>query len=978
MTLNTKEKAKDEVENIFLNQIEILDDAEKVQDEKYTILKYCSSILYNIFSGIIIGIAVLFVIAFLKLRTENIDIHFAKNLILKNLNNISFGNLALGWDFSDNRLMLILDNVLLDKNFVLPQLRLYPNTLEILHSNFSIDKLTIVNPKLEVNFDDDKIYINQDLVNEFGKKRKDLQVCISFDDIFKNVKNLIGKKINVKDGRLIIKNKNFVIAEISDIQINNDLLKTFVSLSIGNKKDASKLFATIRNSDFINLDINFENVVYKYLNKLINIPSFIKDAKISGNLSLDLKELYNINKGRFKITGNSVKLDLSNKVYDIPVVNLKGHFNDKTIFFQNLEIKTGATNSVVKNINFNKNRSLLLFDDKSLIKVKNFSIKNLSESKNFPFIINSVKILDGRLKARGVLDPMNIRKDAISFYEYEASFSDADIKIDNLHTFSNIAGNIKHNSGISNIILKSGKIDGLEIKSSAKIDIDDSSCKLSFCTEFDINYLLNSDYFEKFPIFNFFEDANGIFSGVISLNFNKENDTEKLEKLSGIFSCKNRFLKNFNLSIKDAKIEYDNGVLSVNGKLKDNISFVFNSDKNYHGNFKINGELSTRILSMLSITHTMIDGVLDTVISATFNNDYININIKSDSTKSVIKLPIIGVIKSKNDKGIIMLNSIIRGNNVKTNFNLSTAEKSFLGKYISDNGNIMFFESKLEDLNNHSMLSISAEDYSKNWKVNLSLKNFKKNIDWISEINKYKSNILLNFNIENSVIFNEIPFAKAFGSVNIYNGNIEEANVNGLFNEGKTFKIKCFKDGDILSFSILSNNAGNVLKILNISDEILNGNIKLQMISSLDKTQFNGSIDISNFMIKNSNYIHNIILLTSPFGNTFGDNISFNSLSVKFKNNGRFINIRDGQAIGPSIWMTFGGVYNSISKNFKVTGYTIPMHAYISQRQLMLSNYLITGSLEHPIVEVSPLTEITKNDLLKLFNTARQKFIFGQ
>lgn len=981
MRLKIIRKEEDNQVETLLNNDDDLRQSVLYESKFWIFLKQLYAVLSNVVTGVLIAIAILSAAIFVKVRYKGLDVQFAKNLILKSMNNVVFANVAVGWDFPLNRFMVVLNNVIYGaEKIIIPELRLYPNIKELVRLRLKVDKISAISPKVEMDYDGNTMIINNDLVNNFGSKNNRLSSPISINDLVLNLGSLTKHRIDVRDAFILVKNRGFPICEINNVCIENDI-DTKVHFSFGQGKNAATILLNIKNDDDRTIVADFSQVHSKYLKNIINIPKQLTDVTLNGKITFtpiifsDIWEMISL--GKFDVTGKNIHAHLGKKSYAIDSLEAKGNFNKDFLHFDSIKLQQDKVNITLDNFEYYKQQELFKLPGNAKIKLSNLSLPKIEKSKNVPFDVHSIHVLDGEFDISGVI-PLDSTENNFTSSNYKISFNKCDADLDPLHEIRDAKGSITYKDGRGELKLTSCFMSGNKL-GKTKIIIAPFSQVMTTTTTIPADKIFKSPIIKDIPIINQLQNPQGLFSGKVDFYINKHTGTERIRHLDGTISIKDKVLDKYHFSIDNSKILYDNNNLSISGSLrKDNkLQFNIDSSAKKDGTFKVYGELESPGLYALGFPKNILNGTLSIASSGKFNEDFVNIISKIDLKKAEISMPILEKIKPTGTNAIANIETIIRKGQARSTFNIATSQQSIAGSVTTDEHKLMAADAEIFDQEKKSKINILYSVTGKLWDVKCSGTNLNFAYDIHKRIKALKSNGTASFVFVDSYLKHGIKFKKLAGEISILNGNIGDALVKGELGDGRYISIKSQNSDDITATDILSNDAGSFLKLFDISQQISDGSIKMKMFLSPDGRQVKGSANLSNFKMQNKNALRNLINLTSPMGNNFPEEINFNTLVAEFKGKDDQIELLNGQATSPCIWLTFKGTYDKQAEFLRLTGRLFPMHMYISQKQMWISNYLLSGNQSSPTVEASPLEETTKDIILRQFPTQGHEFLFN-
>jgi len=195
------------------------------------------------------------------------------------------------------------------------------------------------------------------------------------------------------------------------------------------------------------------------------------------------------------------------------------------------------------------------------------------------------------------------------------------------------------------------------------------------------------------------------------------------------------------------------------------------------------------------------------------------------------------------------------------------------------------------------------------------------------------------------------------------------------------------KAGASRQFLLTSNDAGSMLKALDITDRMTKGTFELrgEYDDKLVPPQLNARLLINNFTLKNSQILGRILSIGSLTGLTnalTGSGIAFDKLSANIASRSGVITIDKGMAQGTALGITVAGTVNTAASVFGLKGVVAPAYALNSMlgkipvigfiaggegEGLIAFNYWVKGPFEDPDVGVNPLSGLTPGFLRGIF-----------
>lgn len=185
---------------------------------------------------------------------------------------------------------------------------------------------------------------------------------------------------------------------------------------------------------------------------------------------------------------------------------------------------------------------------------------------------------------------------------------------------------------------------------------------------------------------------------------------------------------------------------------------------------------------------------------------------------------------------------------------------------------------------------------------------------------------------------------------------------------------------------VSANDAGAVLKALDITDRMTEGKLDLRGTYNDAKSppEMGGRMIITDFTLKNSQVLGRIFAIGSLTGlqNALtGSGIAFEKLATNISSQGGVIRVDKGVANGASMGITFGGTVDTNTTKLSLDGVVAPAYALNSilgkipiigsiaggEEGLIAFNYSVNGTYAEPDVGVNPLSGLTPGFLRGIF-----------
>lgn len=343
-----------------------------------------------------------------------------------------------------------------------------------------------------------------------------------------------------------------------------------------------------------------------------------------------------------------------------------------------------------------------------------------------------------------------------------------------------------------------------------------------------------------------------------------------------------------------------------------------------------------------------------------------------DLKNSTLCLPALGHIKRKNEQGKIHAIAEVQNGRLLDfqNISIETKDKKISGSLKFDRIHDRIISCHFSDVSpkkQNDFINIKTIDKNK-IKINIagSHLNIPSILSMVNSISDTQE-IEISTRIAEAKISDTNIVRDLRGRVNLKNGNIIGGAGYCVLSDGSTVILESLKVDGANVIKIDSANAGQLLKELGISDAISGGKIKL-IVTSDHSIADSGKIhaincELSDVLLTNSD---NLLKLTSLSGIHHDKDkpIGFNGIVCSITINGNKIEVKDGRAIGPSMCLSFNGIYDIADDQLKLDGIVTPVNQFAQNGWHIYSPYALTGTLSNPDVEVSPIRS-TEKDLLK-------------
>jgi len=193
-------------------------------------------------------------------------------------------------------------------------------------------------------------------------------------------------------------------------------------------------------------------------------------------------------------------------------------------------------------------------------------------------------------------------------------------------------------------------------------------------------------------------------------------------------------------------------------------------------------------------------------------------------------------------------------------------------------------------------------------------------------------------------------------------------------------------EGGKHDLSILSDDAGSALRVLDIFDDVRGGKLKVigTAVDSVPQRPLTGKAEIQDFRLINQSGLMRLFSLTGFVDAMTGEGFQFNRFVAEFTKTGGQVDIPLARAYGPSLGMTATGKFNHIENTIDLKGTIVPAYGINSLlgnipiignliqggegKGLFAATYTATGKLSEPTFSINPLAALAPGFLRGLFD----------
>jgi hypothetical protein len=217
--------------------------------------------------------------------------------------------------------------------------------------------------------------------------------------------------------------------------------------------------------------------------------------------------------------------------------------------------------------------------------------------------------------------------------------------------------------------------------------------------------------------------------------------------------------------------------------------------------------------------------------------------------------------------------------------------------------------------------------------------------------------------------------------------NWRSVTLDGQPAPGKVFSLSIAPDGANRRLAVRSDDAGSVFKALDISDNVVGGNLQLNGLydDSQPNSPLTGKLEAQSFRLVNAPAVAKLLsvaLLTGVLDALRGEGIGFDRLDSTFTLKDDVIETKSARAHGPALGLTAEGWIHLRNQTVGLRGTIVPAYAVNSILNnipligtllggagsgIFAATYRMTGSLDDPDIMVNPLATLTPGFLRGLF-----------
>ena len=223
------------------------------------------------------------------------------------------------------------------------------------------------------------------------------------------------------------------------------------------------------------------------------------------------------------------------------------------------------------------------------------------------------------------------------------------------------------------------------------------------------------------------------------------------------------------------------------------------------------------------------------------------------------------------------------------------------------------------------------------------------------------------------------PLTEANATVDYDGERVTRVLANARTKDGSPLYVQLLPSKNGRELLISSNDAGQVFRSLDFTDDIVGGKLKVtgNYDDSVPESPFKGTARIDDYQLLNAPLLAKVLTLASLSGivdRLNGEGIAFSSLFVSFTKTGDHFEMQDGRTAGSEFGLTFEGAFDLDTNTAKVNGTIVPIYTLNSLLGnipllgkilvgpkgggFFAATYQVTGKIDNPDVSVNPLSAL--------------------
>jgi AsmA-like C-terminal region/Protein of unknown function len=214
-----------------------------------------------------------------------------------------------------------------------------------------------------------------------------------------------------------------------------------------------------------------------------------------------------------------------------------------------------------------------------------------------------------------------------------------------------------------------------------------------------------------------------------------------------------------------------------------------------------------------------------------------------------------------------------------------------------------------------------------------------------------------------------------------------DASIHGDLDNGKTLDVAITPDGDHRNVSITSDDAGTVIRALDMYNNAVGGNLKLSAVIDDSKAEnpMKGLLAVDNFSVIKAPGLAKVLTIGSLTGisnRLRREGLSFKRLEAPFQFHSRILRLGESRAVGPAIGFTLEGVVDQNRDIVDLKGTIVPAYTinkFLANMPLIGTilaggdsegifafTYDVKGTVSEPQVNVNALSGLAPGLLRKI------------
>ena len=256
-----------------------------------------------------------------------------------------------------------------------------------------------------------------------------------------------------------------------------------------------------------------------------------------------------------------------------------------------------------------------------------------------------------------------------------------------------------------------------------------------------------------------------------------------------------------------------------------------------------------------------------------------------------------------------------------------------------------------------------------------------------SEGEEAMPNLTFTGKVDRLIALNDVVVHNVSASVAYSDELWKNVKVHGDLDGGKSLNISVAPDADHRTVSITSDDAGTVIKALDMYTNAVGGTLKLtgDIDDTMPDNPMKGRLEINQFSVVNAPGLAKLLTIGSLTGisnRLRNEGLAFKSLDAPFQFHARVLRLGETRAVGPAIGFTLEGVVDQNRNMVDLSGTIVPartLNKFLAGVPLLgtiLSGgdsegvfaftYNVKGTVSNPKIEVNPLSGLAPGLIRKI------------